>query len=101
MYCPVLTTCIFAHVLCAGQHIGKYLTPAKEDDPRVLGPMFYYDLQDYLTERWAAAAPAGWKICVSCLNVVLHVTQCMVHQADMMLSLPSPVPLTCCCDVSG
>lgn len=41
-----------------GAHLGPYLTPAKEDDPRHMPPNFYYDQQDYLVElqqaaRWA------------------------------------------------
>lgn len=33
-----------------GAHLGAFSTPAKEDDPRVMPPMFYYDQEDWLTE---------------------------------------------------
>lgn len=33
-----------------GSHIGPFKTPAKEDDARHMGPNFYYDQQDYVTE---------------------------------------------------
>jgi nucleoside-diphosphate-sugar epimerase len=47
-----------------GMHIGKFNTPAREDDPRHLPPNFYYDQQDLITERqkgkqwtWSASRP--------------------------------------------
>ncbi len=36
-----------------GPHLGHYKTPAKESDPRILGPIFYYDQEDFLKE-WSA-----------------------------------------------
>lgn len=33
-----------------GEHLGPYKTPAKESDPRFLGPIFYNDQEDVLTE---------------------------------------------------
>ncbi|MEI4472181.1 SDR family oxidoreductase [Frigidibacter sp. MR17.24] len=40
-----------------GAHLGAFPTPAQEDDPRVMPPMFYYDQEDWLTgfskgKRW-------------------------------------------------
>ncbi len=40
-----------------GMHLGPYLTPSREDDPRHLPPNFYYDQQDLLSAR---AARARW-----------------------------------------
>ena len=37
-----------------GEHLGPYRTPAKESDPRHLGPVFYNDQEDLLAERSAA-----------------------------------------------
>jgi nucleoside-diphosphate-sugar epimerase len=34
-----------------GEHLGPYKTPAKESDPRFLGPIFYNDQEDLLTAR--------------------------------------------------
>ncbi|MFD0852074.1 NAD-dependent dehydratase, partial [Actinomadura adrarensis] len=34
-----------------GEHLGPYKTPAKESDPRHLGPIFYNDQEDLLRER--------------------------------------------------
>ena len=33
-----------------GAHLGAFPTPAREDDPRVMPPMFYYDQEDWLTD---------------------------------------------------
>ncbi|TFD82775.1 SDR family oxidoreductase [Cryobacterium fucosi] len=34
-----------------GEHLGAYKTPAKESDPRLLGPIFYNDQEDLLALR--------------------------------------------------
>jgi nucleoside-diphosphate-sugar epimerase len=36
-----------------GAHLGPFKTPAREDDPRLLGPNFYYDQEDLLRLRGA------------------------------------------------
>ncbi len=51
-----------AHVLLVhgskwyGSNLGPYRTPAEEDDPRVPGPSFYYDQQDWVADRARRAA---------------------------------------------
>lgn len=47
-----------------GNHLGPYRTPAREDDPRHAGPLFYYDQQDWLEQQqrrkrwtWSALRP--------------------------------------------
>ena len=47
-----------------GMHLGPFATPAREDQPRHLPPNFYYDQQDYLSDRqrgerwtWSASRP--------------------------------------------
>lgn len=40
-----------------GAHLGPYKTPARETDPRIISPMFYFPQQDYLA---ALAVEAGW-----------------------------------------
>ncbi len=44
-----------------GAHLGPYKTPAKEGDPRLLGPNFYYDQEDLLRER---SARDGWRFTI-------------------------------------
>lgn len=42
-----------------GCHLGPFKTPAKETDPRHIGPNFYFDQQDYLADR-ADTATWSW-----------------------------------------
>jgi nucleoside-diphosphate-sugar epimerase len=51
-----------------GAHLGPYKTPAKESDPRLLGPNFYYDQEDLLRER---AAAGGWHFTILRPDAVL------------------------------
>jgi nucleoside-diphosphate-sugar epimerase len=34
-----------------GADLGPFKTPAREDDPRLMGPNFYYDQEDFLRQR--------------------------------------------------
>ncbi|MGA9749206.1 MAG: SDR family oxidoreductase [Nocardioides sp.] len=51
-----------------GEHLGPYKTPAKESDPRMLGPIFYNDQEDLLTQ---AAARVGFRWTVLRPDLVL------------------------------
>ena len=49
-----------------GEHLGHYKTPAKESDPRFLGPIFYNNQEDALKQRaidrkfsWTVLRPDG------------------------------------------
>lgn len=44
-----------------GEHLGGYKTPAKESDPRFLGPIFYNNQEDLLAED-AQAHGYGWTV---------------------------------------
>ncbi|MBT2209294.1 SDR family oxidoreductase [Actinomadura sp. NEAU-AAG7] len=44
-----------------GEHLGPYKTPAKESDPRFLGPIFYNDQEDLLADR-ARADGFAWTV---------------------------------------
>jgi nucleoside-diphosphate-sugar epimerase len=44
-----------------GPHLGPYKTPAKESDPRILGPIFYDDQEDMLRD-WSDRNGASWTI---------------------------------------
>jgi len=44
-----------------GPHLGAYKTPAKESDPRILGPMFYYDQEDFLKD-WGSRNSVPWTV---------------------------------------
>lgn len=59
--------CLFEGGKWYGCHIGPFKTPAYEDDPRVMPPIFYYNQEDYLRHRrsegsrwtWSALRPEG------------------------------------------
>jgi hypothetical protein len=40
----------------SGADLGPFKTPAREDDPRLMGPNFYYDQEDFLKEQ-----QSGWQ----------------------------------------
>src|SRR5258708_8194812 len=40
-----------------GAHLGPYKTPARETDPRIIAPLFYFPQQDFLT---ALASKKSW-----------------------------------------
>lgn len=42
-----------------GCHLGPFHTPAREDDPRIAGSDFYYDLEDLIRRR-QAGKPWSW-----------------------------------------
>jgi nucleoside-diphosphate-sugar epimerase len=44
-----------------GSHLGRFKTPAKETDARLLGPNFYYDQEDLLREE-AERAGFDWTV---------------------------------------
>jgi len=56
--------CLLQGTKYYGQYLGPFKTPAKEGDPRVSTPHFYYDQQDFLEKTregkqwtWSAARP--------------------------------------------
>lgn len=44
---------------CYGRHLGPFKVPAMENDPRHLGPNFYYDQEDYLRAA-SEGKPWSW-----------------------------------------
>lgn len=50
-----------------GAHLGAFPTPAHEDDPRQMPPMFYYDQEDWLRDK---AASRPWDVVVLRPDVV-------------------------------
>jgi nucleoside-diphosphate-sugar epimerase len=56
--------CLLQGTKYYGQYLGPFKTPAKENDPRISVPHFYYDQQDFITDRqagkkwsWSSARP--------------------------------------------
>jgi nucleoside-diphosphate-sugar epimerase len=79
-----------------GAHLGPYKTPAKESDPRVLPPNFYYDQEDYLIARasrgggtWAALRPSG--ICGFAVGNPMNVSTALAVYATITRELGLPL----------
>lgn len=78
-----------------GAHLGPYKTPAKETDPRVLPPNFYYDQEDYLRARalrggsWAAVRPSG--ICGFAVGNPMNVSTALAVYATITRELGLPL----------
>jgi nucleoside-diphosphate-sugar epimerase len=56
--------CLLQGTKYYGSHLGPFKNPAREDDPRHFPPNFYYEQQDFLSERrrdkswtWSSARP--------------------------------------------
>ena len=79
-----------------GAQLGPYKTPAKENDPRVLPPNFYYDQEDYLAARalrgggsWAAVRPSG--ICGFAVGNPMNVSTALAVYATITRELGLPL----------
>lgn len=79
-----------------GAHLGVYKTPAKETDPRVLPPNFYYDQEDYLRSRaavggrtWTAVRPSG--ICGFAVGNPMNVATTLAVYASITRELGLPL----------
>jgi nucleoside-diphosphate-sugar epimerase len=55
---PLAHVTLYAGGKAYGAHLGPYKTPARESDPRLLGPNFYYDQEDVVRDR---SARDGWR----------------------------------------
>ena len=79
-----------------GAHLGPYKTPAKESDPRILPPNFYYDQEDYLVDRasrcgssWTAVRPSG--ICGFAVGNPMNVSTGLAVYATITRELGLPL----------
>lgn len=82
-----------------GSHLGPFKTPAKEDDPRTVPELFYYDQQDLLEarqrgKRWAWSAVRPHTVCGFAvgspmnLAMVVAVYASICKELDMAFSHP-------------
>lgn len=58
--CPIERVLLIQGMKYYGSHLGPFKTPAREDDPRVEGPNYYYDQQDLLEQSgldWVCLRP--------------------------------------------
>jgi hypothetical protein len=58
---PLRHVTLYQGMKAYGAHLGPYRTPAREDEPRLLGPNFYYDQEDLLRRT---AAERGFRFTV-------------------------------------
>ncbi len=79
-----------------GCHLGPFSTPAREDDPRPDGPVFYHAQQDFLEARqsgkdwtWSAARPHG--ICGFALGNPLNLDNVIAVYASVLKALGQPL----------
>ncbi len=79
-----------------GCHLGPFPVPAKEDDPRPDGPVFYHAQQDFLEARqackawgWSAARPHG--ICGFALGNPLNLDNVLAVYASVLKALGQPL----------
>lgn len=91
--------CLLQGTKYYGQYLGPFKTPAKESDPRIAAPHFYYDQQNFLEERrqgknwsWSAARPHV--ICGYALGNPLNLisTLCAYAAIKRELGLPFTFP---------
>lgn len=91
--------CLLQGTKYYGQYLGPFKTPAKETDPRISVPHFYYDQQDLLEETragkswsWSAARPhviCGFAL-GNPLNLISTIAVYATLQREMGLPLTFP-----------
>ena len=79
-----------------GSHLGPFRTPAREDDPRHMPPNFYYDLQDYLTERqrgkrWTWSAPRPHAVIGFAVGNPMNLSTVIAVYASLCKALDLPL----------
>lgn len=88
--------CLLQGTKYYGQYLGPFKTPAKESDPRVSTPHFYYDQQDFLMDlqkgkswTWSAARPHV--ICGYALGNPLNLISVICVYAAILKRLKMPL----------
>ena len=79
-----------------GADLGPFKTPAREDDPRLMPPNFYYDQEDLLRAR---SAGAGWSftglrpeaVCGFALGTPIHLAMVIAVYAAISKELGLPL----------
>ncbi|WP_244851703.1 SDR family oxidoreductase [Caballeronia sp. SL2Y3] len=87
-----------------GAHLGRFKTPAREDDPRHMPPNFYYDMQDWLVEEaagkaWDAVVLRPDVVCGFALGNPMNLSMVIAVYAAISkeLGLPLRFPGTATC----
>lgn len=87
-----------------GAHLGRFSTPAREDDPRHVPPNFYYDMQDWLLAEaeqkpWDAVVLRPDVVCGFALGNPMNLSMLIAVYASICkeLGLPLRFPGTTTC----
>jgi nucleoside-diphosphate-sugar epimerase len=87
--------CLLQGTKYYGQYLGPFKTPAKERDPRISVPHFYYDQQDLLMEAsarggWAWSAARPHVICGFALGNPLNLISTIAVYAALLRDMGRP-----------
>lgn len=79
-----------------GSHLGPFTTPAKEDDPRLLAPNFYYDQQDDVArlqrgKAWTWSALRPHFVCGVSAGYPHNILGCIAVYASVSKALGLPL----------
>ena len=79
-----------------GADLGPFKTPAREDDPRLMPPNFYYDQEDLLRERgagrpWSFTALRPEAVCGFAVGNPMNLTMVIAVYAAMSKELGLPL----------
>jgi nucleoside-diphosphate-sugar epimerase len=79
-----------------GADLGPFKTPAREDDPRLMPPNFYYDQEDFLRERsagkgWSFTALRPEAVCGFATGNPMNLTMVIAVYAAMSRELGLPL----------
>ena len=79
-----------------GADLGPFKTPAREDDPRLMGPNFYYDQEDFLRElqagkRWNFSILRPEAVCGYAVGNPMNLTMVIAVYAAISKELGLPL----------
>ena len=79
-----------------GADLGPFKTPAREDDPRLMPPNFYYDQEDFLRERargkaWSLTALRPEAVCGFATGNPMNLTMVIAVYAALSKELGLPL----------
>lgn len=79
-----------------GAHLGSFVTPAREDDPRHMPPDFYYDMEDWLLgeakrQPWSAVALRPDVVCGFALGSPMNLSMLIAVYATISKELGLPL----------
>lgn len=88
--------CLLQGTKYYGQYLGPFKTPAKENDPRIATPHFYYDQQDFLMalqdgQSWSWSAARPHVICGYALGNPLNLISLICVYAALLKRLGMPL----------